>query len=83
VIGRRAFFATLFVAPAVVTPNTVIEGCVLSGHLTNAGQENERYYAIAQGAALMIDARVWPAAVAGADQLLGADVELALTRRRG
>jgi hypothetical protein len=82
-IARRAFLATLFGAP-LVTPNavTATEGFVISGHMTNAGQENERYYAIAQGVALMIDERIWPAAVAGADKLLRTDVEIALTRRR-
>jgi hypothetical protein len=76
---RRQFFATLSVAPI---SGTMTEGCVLTGHMTNAGQANERYYAIAQGVALMIDERIWPVAVQGADQLLDQDVELALTRRR-
>jgi hypothetical protein len=50
--------------------------------MTNAGQENERYYGIAQGAALMLDERIWPQAVKLADELLNSDVELTLARKR-
>jgi hypothetical protein len=80
------FLATLFVAPYANRgsdyANHVMEGFVLSGHMTNAGQESERYYAIAQGCALMLDPAKLPACVAGADALLNTDVEIALTRRK-
>jgi hypothetical protein len=59
-----------------------VEGFVFIGHLTNAGQEAERYYAIGQGCALMLDPKVLPTCVAGADALLNQQVEVSLVKAR-
>lgn len=79
-IGRRAFFATVLGVP-MTGLSIPTAGFSLSGHMTNAGQETERYYAIAQGCCLMLDPQKLPACVAGADQLLEGEVELTLTRK--
>jgi hypothetical protein len=78
VVSRRAFFAALL---PVYTTSTR-EGFVFIGHLTNAGQEAERYYAIGQGCALMLDPKVLPTCVAGADALLNQQVEVSLVKAR-
>jgi hypothetical protein len=81
-MNRRAFLAAL-AGSAAMTPTSVTAADVaITGHMTNAGQETERYYAIAQGCCLMLDERVWPQAVKLADELLNSDVELTLARRK-
>ena len=79
---RRQLLATLFgvatTHKSIHATNHERAGFQVSGHLTNAGQENERYYAIDQSVALMLDARKHPAMVQGADALLGQRVRLVL-----
>jgi hypothetical protein len=80
-VTRRDVLLGLFL-PMTGKNETVTADVSITGHMTNAGQENERYYGIAQGAALMLDERIWPQAVKLADELLNSDVELTLARKR-
>ena len=77
---RRALFSALAGVP-IVGRTEPTSGFVFHGHLTNAGQDGEAWFAIGQHIALVMDPEKVPACVAGARGLLGEEVEVSLTRK--
>ena len=76
---RRALLTTLFGVP-ITQGSVAASGFEVSGHLTNAGQSGDRYYAIDQSIAFMLDERKHPVMVKQADALLEGRVRLILER---